>query len=452
MNEKRLSSMAEIEINILDLNDNAPEFTNYDEIYYPNRFKMMTADDSFSDHEKNRTKTKENLFSLPVYKAYLNKNTEPATFVKQITAIDRDFAGNGNGLVMYSLQHAQLPYSFEIDSRDGVITTVSKFNRFHGYEHLNLTILATDLGSPSRTSTALLLVNLQGEDMFDDDDEETRLFPHKYYEVEVPENNEVPMFLVQLNVSAMYRDDLFRWSIVPEMDMVRADEFKIDSRNGSLWLVKSLDRELNDMHKIKVKAERILRESRNYPVVAYPVVEGDRIKGLQDNEIRIVVKVVDLNDNEPKFSGNGKPIIAVLPSTANFGHPIARVEASDADIGINAEIRYSLLNEHSRLFGIDAESGWIRALGLIPRNSKVYGFDVKATDRRGADDGRSSIANVFVYILSEDKQVHLVIAGHPIDVEKEIDELIQTLSDMTDLDIRVRLIEPHANSENDDPA
>lgn len=280
--------MAEIEVNILDLNDNAPEFTNYDEIYYPNRFKVASDTDDIDDQtHRNRTRTKESQFSLPVYKAYLNKNTEPATFVKQISAVDRDFAGNGNGLVMFSLQHAQLPYSFEIDSRDGIITTVSKFNRFHGYEHLNLTVLATDLGSPSRTSTALLLVNLQGEDMFEDD-EENRLFPHKYYEVEVPENNEVPMFLVQLNVSAMYREDVFRWSIVPEMEMVRADEFKIDSRNGSLWLVKSLDREAKDTHKIKVRAERVLREGRNYPVVAYPVVDGERIKGLQDNEIRVI--------------------------------------------------------------------------------------------------------------------------------------------------------------------
>lgn len=165
-----------------------------------------------------------------------------------------------------------------------------------------------------------------------------------------------------------------------------------------------------------------------------------------------MIKVVDVNDNEPRFSGNGKPIIAILPITANFGHPITRVEASDADTGINADIRYSLLNEPSRLFGIDSETGWIRALGPVPGNQKVYGFDVKATDRKGADDGRSSIANVFVYVLGEEKQVHLVIAGQPVDVERDVAELIQTLSDMTELDIRVRLIEPHMDNESGDPA
>lgn len=94
-----------------------------------------------------------------------------------------------------------------------------------------------------------------------------------------------------------------------------------------------------------------------------------------------------------------------MPSTANFGFPVTRVQATDADIGINADIRYSLLNEPSRLFGIDSVSGWIRVLGPVSNGQRVYGFDVKATDRKGADDGRSAIANVFVnYPIKHDQR------------------------------------------------
>lgn len=109
--------------------------------------------------------------------------------------------------------------------------------------------------------------------------------------------------------------------------------------------------------------------------------------------------MTDENDNAPKFAGNGKPIVAVIPRSANFGFPVTTVEATDTDIGVNAEIRYSLLNEPSRQFGIDEVSGRIRVLGPITSDSRVFGFDVKATDRRGADDGKSAIANVFVRIL-----------------------------------------------------
>lgn len=418
--EMKLSSFAEIEVNVLDLNDNAPEFTGYDEIYYArsiadfggNERKFINGDGITSENNLHDLANQQN---IPVYKAYLKKSTEPGTFVKQISAVDKDFTGNGNGLVMYALHHNALPYFFEIDSRDGIITTVSKFTRFHGYEHLNLTIIASDLGSPSRTSSALLLVNLQGADVHDDNDED-RNFPERYYEIEVVENSEVPLELIQLNVTS--QDEQYKWSIVPEMDVLVNDEFEIDEKNGTLWLTRPFDREAKDAYSLKIRADKVTREAKAMPTITYPISD-EKIQGLMDNEVRvsnliskfkmyvvvtilfvhhlqIVIKVIDENDHEPKFVGNGKPIIAVMPNSANFGFPVTRVHATDQDIGLNADVRYSLLNEPSKLFGIDAISGRIRVLGPTRNEQRVYGFDVKATDRQGADDGRSSIANVFV--------------------------------------------------------
>ncbi|XP_059611787.1 cadherin-89D [Phlebotomus argentipes] len=438
----RLSSFAEVEINVLDLNDNSPEFTGYDEIFYSDTDTENTDRrlDEVSTVESNRQATSK----LPVYKAYLNRNTEPGTFVKQVNAVDRDFTGNGNGLVMYSLHHNKLPYMFEIDSRDGIITTVSRFTTFHGYEHLNLTVVASDLGSPSRSSTALLLINLQGEEVLNEEDDDNYLFPHKYYEVEVVENNVAPMVILHVNTSSQYNREIFKWSIVPEMQVLRNDEFTIDPNNGTLWLTKSLDREMRDVYKIKVRADRVSREGRNVAAAMTYPVEGDKLKGLMYNEIRIVIRVIDENDNAPMFVGNGRPIVAVIPNTANFGFPVTRVQATDDDIGINAEIRYSLLNEPSKLFGIDAVTGRIRVLGPVSKgNQRVYGFDVKATDFAGGDSGKTTIANVFVYILDEHRQVRLVLAGNPVEVEKEVDSLTKSLSDATGLDVRVRLLEPH---------
>lgn len=143
------------------------------------------------------------------------------------------------------------------------------------------------------------------------------------------------------------------------------------------------------------------------------------------------------------------------------------MRATDADTGLNADIRYALLNEPSGLFGIDARTGHIRVLRPVAGDGgdaagdtetanaigsaeevsggqRVYGFDVKATDRAGAPDGRSAIANVFVYVLDESKQVRLVVAGRPEEVEQKIDGLMRSLSDATELDVRVRILEPHA--------
>lgn len=297
-NDKKLSSFTEIEVNVLDLNDNSPEFTGYDEIYYArsiaefggNERKFINGGGITSDNNLQDLTNQQN---IPVYKAYLKKSTEPGTFVKQITAIDKDFTGNGNGLVMFALHHNQLPYFFEIDSRDGVITTVSKFTRFHGYEHLNLTIIASDLGSPSRTSSALLLVNLQGADVYDGNDDE-RNFPEKYYEIEVVENSEVPLELIQLNATA--HEEHYKWSIVPEMELLDYDEFEIDSINGTLWLTKPLDRERVASYSLKVRADKISREAKAMPTITYPVSD-EKVQGLMENEVRVSKEISRQNEN-----------------------------------------------------------------------------------------------------------------------------------------------------------
>lgn len=72
-------------------------------------------------------------------------------------------------------------------------------------------------------------------------------------------------------------------------------------------------------------------------------------------------------------------------------------QATDADIGINADIRYQVINSEGARFSVDSVTGRVKVAGSFLRDAgRVIGFDVKATDRRGADDGRSAIVNVFV--------------------------------------------------------
>lgn len=281
--EQRQTSTADIEINVMDVNDNAPMFIGYDELLTLNTGRKLSDD---ADEMIESINADELPYNLPVYKAYLNRNTEPGTFVKQISAIDKDFAGNGNGLVMYALRHSSLPYFFEIDSRDGVIMTIAKFSRYHGYEHINLTVIASDLGTPSKSSIALLVVNLQGDESADDDDyeEANGLFQHKYYEIEVPENNVVPTMLLQINATSSHKEKAFKWSL--ESEVGNGKEFRIDPNNGTLWLVRSLDRESQDLFKIKIRAEAAHRKGRNMASITYPIAD-DRIDGLQENEVRV---------------------------------------------------------------------------------------------------------------------------------------------------------------------
>lgn len=443
---KRLSGSVEVEVNVLDVNDNAPEFIGYDDLQIKaeetNERLDMVGRKMLTDENLNKIET---IKKLPVYKAYLDRSTIPGTFVRQITAIDKDYAGNGNGLVMYSLLHHKLPHSFEIDSRDGIINTIARFSQYNGYEHINLTIIASDLGNPSKSSMALLVVNLQGPDVVNV--EVPPLFKHRYFELEVKENNMSPSEIMQINVTSEHSKEQFRWTIVIEDDDYVQDTFQVDAKTGKLYVLKQLDREEKDFYSIKLRAEKVnAREGRYFATMTYPI-GSDRLSDLMENEVRVTIRVTDDNDNSPRFKGNGRPIVAVIPRNVNFGYPVTQMLATDDDIGKNAEIRYKLLNEPTKLFGIDEMTGKIRVLGPIGDDHKVFGFDVKATDRRGEDDGRSSIANVFVYVLEDDKSVRLVIAGRPVEVERDLDSLTESLSAATGVEVRVRLLEPHIGGD-----
>ncbi|XP_043600615.1 cadherin-89D isoform X2 [Bombus pyrosoma] len=421
----RLSSTVEVEVNVLDVNDNPPMFYNYHEI------------------EKS-----ENGDLVPVYHASIFENSPIGSQVIKVYANDSDFAGNGNGLILFDLSHQGQPEKqyFAIDSKEGVITTIANLDYETRKSH-RLLVTASDLGSPvSLTSTAVVIVTVLN---VDDDEEDaknevqkTPSFRHRYYEVEVEENVPVPILVAQLDLADGQQSEHIRYSIVAD-DTKAREHFTIDPKNGSLYLMTDVDREVNDRYEAKVRVDRV-KIGRGMPVMIYPVV-GERLNGLAPNEARVVVRVKDVNDNAPRFKSKGRPILAAIPTTAHYGYEVVKVEAEDPDEGANAEIRYQILGrEDAPRFAIDPLSGQVRSVASFGRDTgRVFGFDVKATDRRGAENGRSSIANVFVYVLDDQKQVVMVVGRRPIDIEPQLENITAILQNVTGLDVRVRKLEPH---------
>jgi protocadherin-16/23 len=75
----------------------------------------------------------------------------------------------------------------------------------------------------------------------------------------------------------------------------------------------------------------------------------------------VSVIVEDQNDNDPRFS---QPrYSATVAESVPVGTVVLTVQASDADVGVNARIAYSLANESEWLFRIDNKSGVITTAG-----------------------------------------------------------------------------------------
>nr|XP_038042232.1 protocadherin alpha-2-like [Anas platyrhynchos] len=145
------------------------------------------------------------------------------------------------------------------------------------------------------------------------------------------------------------------------------EEENSDSRSKSLFLVlrKGLDRESLAEHRLVLTA-----------------IDGGRpaLTGTAE----LVVSVLDVNDNTPKF--NQSVYNARLSEDASEGTLVARVGATDPDEGINQELMYQIANSNpssaSGIFSIDAKSGEIRLTGSMDFETvSLYELQVKAQDK-----------------------------------------------------------------------
>jgi hypothetical protein len=253
-------SMVDVEIHILDVNDNAPSFYDYDQIIQIPSQPGAYGTDHYS----------ESSVPTPVYYASVLENSSPGTVVTKLSANDSDFPGNGNGLLLFNIPRSNQNGGnlFSIDSKDGTVMTIGKIN-YETQNLYNITVVASDLGNPSLSSMALLIVKVID---VPEDAEETGqpMFVHRYYEVEVEENSPIPMVLLVLNVSETYKGRALRYSIVPTPG---SDAFEIATSNGTLYMVHSPDREQQARYNLKVRAE-VAKRSRGLPVMLYPLAAG----------------------------------------------------------------------------------------------------------------------------------------------------------------------------------
>lgn len=263
----QLTSAVDVDINVLDLNDNAPQFYGYDEL-------ISTKIPEVEYHPNHNF---DSTMEVPVYYANVVENSPIGTPITRVFANDSDFSGNGNGLFLFNIpQRKNKENFFAVDSKDGVVTTLGKLDFEHQSTH-NITIIASDLGSPSLSSTAVVMVTVI--DVPDEhSSEEKQIFSHRYYEVEVEENIDVPVQLLTLNLSETYQPHRLRFTIVPDSDKEIAKMFKVQPRNGTVYITESPDREKRDKYEFKIRLDRI-KFGRGMPVMVYPIT-SEKLTGL----------------------------------------------------------------------------------------------------------------------------------------------------------------------------
>ncbi|NXF06691.1 CADH9 protein, partial [Smithornis capensis] len=154
--------------------------------------------------------------------------------------------------------------------------------------------------------------------------------------------------------------------------------FIIDENTGDIHAAKKLDREEKSLYVLRAKAI-------------------DRKTGRQvEPESEFIIKIHDINDNEPKFTKD--MYTASIPEMSVVGTSVIQVTATDADdanYGNSAKVVYSIL-QGQPYFSVDPETGIIKtALPDMSReNREQYQVVIQAKDMGGQMGGLSGTTTV----------------------------------------------------------
>ena len=334
-------------INILDINDNAPEFI-----------------------------TKE-------YIASVNESVATGSFVIQVQARDKDEGDNSR--VSYYLATSGHSDQFNIDQETGVVTTNKPLSC--GDNMCHLSFIARDHGSPRqdvRTNVKIVLIDANDHDpqiLF-------RYFPDQTATFATVEENAKPGNLVSaITVTDHDKGDKGRTSVkITEGNHLR--HFKLDSRG--------------DIHIVRVDSELDRESTREYNLT---VVAEDKGSPPRTSTAFLIIHVNDINNHAPVFTDSDAPVYtSVLTEGAAIGSYVAAPLALDDDTGVNSNIYYSIVQGNDlQWFHIDHNSGLITTRMQIDRE-KQSEVNLKISARDGGTNPKFATATVAITIEDENDE------------------------------------------------
>ncbi|XP_030002149.1 protocadherin alpha-3-like [Sphaeramia orbicularis] len=451
-----------IEVNVVDVNDNSPEFL--EKIYSLNISESQSPGDRYL---------------LPI-------------------AEDPDIGSNA--VKTYKLSQNE-HFSLDVQSggEDGVspeLVLQKALDREKQSLYM-LLLTAIDGGKPSRSGTLKLTVNIV------DVNDNTPTFSKSLYKASVKENSSPGTLLIKLNATDLDEglNSKILYSLIKRRNSDPSSVFNLNSETGEITVKGTLDYEDTPAYEVRVQAmdqgqsprsthTKLLIEvidiNDNAPEIAVtslmtPVKEdaelgaivalitvSDKdggnngltnckvvgsvpfklksnykndyslvVDGPLDREhtpfynvtitatdegspplssIRVItVHVSDVNDNAPQFT---EPVINIyVKENSQTGSNLYRINAFDSDLDSNAKLTYTLLDNYPRnipassLLNINSETGDIVSLQSFNyEETKTFQFKVQATD--SGVPPLSSNVTVNVFILDENDNSPTILAPY----------------------------------------
>uniref|UniRef100_A0A673XSV0 Cadherin 2, type 1, N-cadherin (neuronal) n=1 Tax=Salmo trutta TaxID=8032 RepID=A0A673XSV0_SALTR len=340
LNGNQIENPIDIVINVIDMNDNRPEFTH------------------------------------TIYNGSVPEGSKPGSFVMTVTSVDKDDPKTANGMLRYKIisQNPESPSSnmFTINNKTGGIITVAAGLDREKVPQYTLIIQATDMeGNPtyglSNTATAIIRIT----DVNDNPPE----FTADTFYGDVHENR-VNVIVANLTVTDKDQPHTASWRTVYRItagDPTGRFSIPTDptTNEGLVTVVKPIDYEVSRSFVLTVLAENEVALARG---IHLP----------RQSTATVSVRIADVNES-PEFSPNPKAI--KLEEGLPAGSLLTTFTAQDPDRYMQQNIRIAglLMLTDNMFYDIDPVNGRISTIAVLDRESpyvknNLYNITFMASD------------------------------------------------------------------------
>ncbi|XP_074842051.1 cadherin-6 [Carettochelys insculpta] len=194
------------------------------------------------------------------------------------------------------------------------------------------------------------------------------MFTKDVYNASVPEMSDVGTFVVQ--VTATDADDPTYGNSAKVVYSILQGQpyFSVESESGIIkTALLNMDRENREQYQVVIQAKDM----------------GGQMGGLSGTTT-VNITLTDVNDNPPRFPQSTYQF--KTPESAAPESPVGRIKANDADVGENAEIKYSITEgDGSDMFGVitdkDTQEGIVTVKKALDfEKKKLYTLKVEAAN------------------------------------------------------------------------
>ncbi|XP_048838808.1 protocadherin alpha-3-like [Brienomyrus brachyistius] len=315
----------------------------------------------------------------------LREDATNGTAVALITVSDKD--GGKNGMVNCDIV-GYFPFKLQTSIKNYYSLVVAGPLDRESASHYNVTITATDEGTPPLSSTSVITVHVS------DVNDNAPLFPEPMINIYVKENNQIGTVIYTVSAADPDENENARvsYSLIEgsSASVALSNVINVNSASGEIYSLQSFNYEEMKTFQFQIQAT----DSGEPPL---------------SSNVTVKVFILDENDNSPgillPYSDQGSVSTESIPYSAEAGYFVAKIRAVDADSGYNALLSYHIAEpKGSNMFRIGTSSGEIRTKRRMSDNDlKTHPLVILVSD--GGDPSLSATVSIDVVVVESNSEI-----------------------------------------------